>query len=91
MRQQVEGEDPNQKLFTELLPRLRNGDCTVEDWKHLMKRTPSIHNQSQFSNAIRLFSVNKDCDEYNLEKLAMLKTPIIQHYMVLILFRMADQ
>ncbi len=80
MRQQVQGEDADQKLFMELLPRLRNGDCTIEDWKHLMKRTPTIDNNLEFENAIRLFSTNKECDEYNLEKLSLLKSPITALY-----------
>ena len=36
------GVDTEQQLFRDLLLRLRDGQTTVEDWKHLMKRTPAV-------------------------------------------------
>jgi len=56
MRQQILDSDPDQKSFADLLPRLRTGDCTIADWKHLMKRKPTAYNLNNFKDAIRLFS-----------------------------------
>lgn len=35
------GQDPSQVLFRDILLRLRNGQITESDWKHLMGRTPT--------------------------------------------------
>ena len=76
MRQELDVGDLDQKMFIELLPRLRNGTCTEEDWKHLLKRKPTPSNKEEFSSSQRLFSENKECDKYNLERLSLLNTPV---------------
>ena len=35
------GHNPSQVLFREILLRLRNGQITEDDWKHLMEQTPA--------------------------------------------------
>ena len=50
------GQDPSQVLFRQILLRLRNGEVTEDDWKHLMTRTPAqISDISAFNDALRLF------------------------------------
>ena len=50
------GQDPSQVLFRNILLRLRNGDITEDDWKHLMTQTPAkIGDISAFNDALRLF------------------------------------
>ena len=36
------GVDTEHQLFLDLLLRLRDGQTTVEVWKHLMKQTPAV-------------------------------------------------
>ena len=76
MWQQVQDNDPDQKLFVDLFPRLKTGNCTIADWKHLMKRKPTAYYLNKFIDAVRIFSSNADCDKYNVEKLNLLKSPI---------------
>jgi hypothetical protein len=45
MRQQNLNNDTQQAKFIELLPRLRDGTSTYEDWQLLLTRVPNIFNQ----------------------------------------------
>ena len=54
MRQQLD-DNPKQTQFIEMLPRFRNGDATVEDWKLLCERVPTPRNQDEFKDAPRIF------------------------------------
>ena len=64
------GQDPSQVLFREILLRLRNGEVTEDDWKHLMTRTPAqISDNSAFNDALRLFPTVEDVVEHNVSKL----------------------
>ena len=54
--QRVQGSNPEQVSFKELLKRLRTGDSTTEDWQLLLTQQPSaVPNLHEFENAIRLF------------------------------------
>ena len=64
------GENPEQKLFRDILMRLRNGQVTQEDWKHLMKQTPAeVGDTTVFDEALRLFPTVELTSEYNSSKL----------------------
>ena len=43
VNQRVQGSNPEQSQFRELLMRLRTGDCTEQDWKLLLTRQPTMH------------------------------------------------
>ena len=77
MRQQNSDNDPNQKKFIELLPRLRNGTSTKEDWKLLLTRSSiNKNNLIGFENAIHIFNDNSSVNQMNFEKLTEMTTPI---------------
>jgi len=78
MRQQNSEKDPIQAHFMELIPRIRNGESTQEDYDLLMTRVPSEQTRIAFENAIRIFNDNESVDNYNAEKLSDLKNPITE-------------
>ncbi len=45
MRQQNPSNNSQQAQFMELLPRLRDGTSTLEDWQLLLTRIPNVYNQ----------------------------------------------
>jgi len=73
---QKNSSDPQQNQFIDLIPRFRNGDATIEDWKLLLTRIPSKKNLEPFKDAPRLFPENLPCNKYNIEKLNQLNQPI---------------
>jgi len=75
MRQELDGDD-DQKKFIELLPRFRNGDCTLEDYEHLKKRFLRPDNIAQFADAISIFAYNQTCDEHNINRIKFVNQPI---------------
>jgi len=76
MRQTNIDNDPEQAHFMDLLPRLRNGLSTKEDWELLLTRIPTFNNTSSFINATRIFNDNLSVDNYNIEKLVKCNKPI---------------
>lgn len=71
------GDDPDQMLFKNILFRLRNGKTSLNDWEHLMKRTPSkVDNLSAFDCALHLFPTVQAVAKYNLMKLKDINRPI---------------
>jgi hypothetical protein len=78
MRQLNENNDPDQAQFIELLPRLRNGTSTINDWKLLQTRVLTSQNKEEFSKAISIFNENDDVDECNIKKLAEKKTQVTE-------------
>ena len=77
--QRVQGSNPEQLSFKQLLERLRNGDSTQEDWQLLLSRQPSaVPNLSEFENAMRLFYGNDQVATYNYDQLLKLRQPIAQ-------------
>ena len=78
--QRVQGSNPEQVSFKELLERLRNGDSTKEDWQLLLTRQPSaVPNLNEFGNPIRLFYGNDQVATYNYDQLLELHQPIAQN------------
>ena len=73
---QINSSDPQHNQFIDLIPRFRNGDATIEDWKLLLTRIPSKKNLEPFKDAPRLFPENLPCNKYNIEKLNQLNQPI---------------
>ncbi len=71
------GQDPSQVLFRDILIRLRNGETTESDWKHLMTRTP-VHNPetSNFESALRLYPTVEAVVEHNVTKLNSCGQPV---------------
>ncbi len=76
MRQTNEDNDPQQAHFIELLPRLRNGESTKEDWELLITRIPTIDNSPEFENATRIFNDNENVDNYNIQQLKKCNKPV---------------
>ena len=75
----VQGSDPEQVRFRNLLERLRTADSTIEDWQLLLERQPSlVENIDDFKDAVRLYFKNDDVNNYNHEKLIALNQPIAQ-------------
>ena len=71
------GQDPSQVLFREILLRLRNGEVTEDDWKHLMTRTPAqVSDTSPFDTALHLFPTVEAVVEHNVSKLHTCGQPI---------------
>jgi hypothetical protein len=69
VRQQNINGDLSQQLFIDLLPRCRDGQSTIADWKHLLTRIPTMNNLKDFEDAIRLFIDKNSVNKYNDEKL----------------------
>ena len=64
------GQDLSQVLFREILIRLRNGETTESDWKHLMTRTPvHIPDAFEFDYALRLYPTIEAVVDHNVTKL----------------------
>jgi hypothetical protein len=76
VRQQNSDNNPLQQAFIELLPRIKDGKATIEDWLTLQTRIPTCKNEDEFKNAIHLFMDNDSVDRYNNEKLVQIKSPI---------------
>jgi hypothetical protein len=72
--------DPIQKHFSELIPRFRNGDATIEDYKLLTSRVPTPLNELLFQNAIRILPENLPCNKYNIQKVSEINNPITAFY-----------
>ena len=79
VNQRVQGSNPGQTQFRELLLRLRKGESTLDDWKLLLTRQPaSVENLAEFNNAIRLFYSNEEVGNYNHDQLIKLQQPVAQ-------------
>lgn len=77
VNQRVQGSNPLQTLFRDLLKRLRTGRSSEEDWELLLSRQPQKQsNLDDFRDATRLYYNKKEVAEYNLEKLLQLNEPI---------------
>ena len=64
------GSNDTQQQFHDILMRLRNGELSVEDWKHLVKQTlAEAEDPSSFNDALCLFSSTAAVSEYNVAKL----------------------
>ena len=71
------GQDPSQVLFREILLRLRDGQVTESDWKHLMTRTPAqVLDVSTFEDALCLFPTVEAVVEHNVSKLHACGQPV---------------
>ena len=64
------GQDPEQIHFRDILLRLRNAEVTIDDWKHIMKQTPTqVQDLSPFANALHLYPTVEAVVEHNVAKL----------------------
>ena len=64
------GNNDTQQQFRDILMRLRNGELSIEDWKHLIKQTlAEAEDPSSFNDALRLFPSTAAVSEYNVAKL----------------------
>ena len=71
------GQDPKQVLFREILLRMRNGQVTTEDWKHLMDQTPSkVRDLTPFYTALHLHPTTEAVVEHNVSKLHSSGKPV---------------
>jgi len=78
-RQQNLDNDTDQSTFINVLGRLRDGvfdEKSIEDWKFLLKNQVSPSKLEQFTDAIRLFTTNQACSDYNNMKLKELNQSI---------------
>ena len=79
VNQHVQGHNPEQTHFRDLLLRLKKGESTVDDWKLLLTRQPSnVDNLSEFKDATRLLYSNEEVGNYNHEQLIKLLQPVAQ-------------
>lgn len=63
------GQNPEQVHFRDILLRLRNAQVTIDDWKHLMKQTPTqVQDHALFANALRLHPTVEAVVEHNVAK-----------------------
>ena len=69
--------DVSQIKYKELLPRIRNGKSTIDDWKFLLSREATPVNLEDFKDATRLFYEKGAVYQFNNEQLANLKMPIV--------------
>ena len=72
------GQDPSQVLFRDILLRLRNGEVTESDWKHLMTRTPAhvTDATSSFNTSLCLFPTVEAVIDHNVSKLHACGQPV---------------
>ena len=71
------GQDPSQVLFRNIPLRLRNGEVTEDDWKHLMTRTPAhVTDTSDFNTSLHLFPTVEAVVEHNVTKLHACGQPV---------------
>lgn len=64
------GQDAEQQLFRHILLHLRNAECTLEDWKHLMRRTLA------FDGVLHLCSTAAEATEHNISKVLAAGQPV---------------
>lgn len=72
-------QNETQQAFRDILDRISNGECTVEDYETLMTRSIQslpLNERILFNDAIRLFATNTDVKEFNNQKLKELRQPI---------------
>lgn len=64
-------------MFRNILDRISNGECTVEDYEKLIRsiQTFSQNQRVFFNDAIQLFETNKDVKDFNNQKLKELPQP----------------
>lgn len=71
------GQEPEQVHFRDILLRLRNGEVTIDDWKHLMNQTPTqVQDLFPFANALQLHPTVEAVVEHNVTKLQESGKPI---------------
>lgn len=71
------GQHADQKVFRDLLLRLRNAESTVEDWRHLMRRTPAeVGDVRSFDEVLHLFPTAEAVSNHNVNKLRASGQPI---------------
>ncbi len=69
------GQDSEE--FRTILMRLRNAESTVDDWKHLMRRTPTeVGDVTSFNGALHLYSTKEAVANHNVEKLHAIEQPV---------------
>ena len=77
--QRQSGNSDTQKSFREILIRLRDGECTLDDWKRLTSRfeekLSSIEKEG-FKEEVSILTKWIDVDRVNEEMLRSLKRPV---------------
>ena len=72
-------QSSDQQIFRDLLDRLADGQTTTEDWQLMMeRRLDKLSNKNEFKNVLRLFSKNKDVNDFNYKKLKDLQTAVFR-------------
>ena len=71
------GLDSDQKLFRNLLLHLRNANLTIDDWRHLMRQTPTnVEDIAPFTGALHLYTTTEAVGEHNASKLRENEYPV---------------
>lgn len=78
MRQQNLDNDEDQAKFIDLLPRLRNGTSTIDDWHLLRKRMHVVDIENKFEESVHIYNINTSVNTFNIEKLKNLNMPITE-------------
>ena len=80
VNQRVRGSEEDQTIFNKgILSRLRSGEVSVDDWKLMLTRQPSVaSNVDDFLGATRLYYSNEEVEKYNYNHLLKLHAPIAE-------------
>ena len=71
------GNNPEQRLFRNILHHLRNGEVTLEDWHHLMSQTTAqISDLTRFADALHLLRTREEVQEHNISMLCACGHPV---------------
>ena len=82
VNQRVQGTQPEQVQFRELLSRLRTGDSNYEDWELLSRQPSKVSNLAEFQHATRLYFTNQEVADYNYQQLLSLSQPSMHFILV---------
>jgi ATP-dependent DNA helicase PIF1 len=71
------GQAPDQVLFRKILLNLRNGQITIEDWRYLMKQTPTqLQDLTLFRHVLHLHPTVEAIVEHSISRLRASGQPI---------------
>ena len=73
--QRQSGDSKEQQIFRDILLRMRDGECILNDWIILTTRFEdklSINERKEFSEAVHILTKWEDVDKINIEKLKAL-------------------
>lgn len=77
VNQRVQGLNQQQTHFTDLLRRIRTGDCNQEDWNLFWPdNLPTYKIEVSFNMLRGFFCSNEDVTNYNFQRLSQIHKPV---------------